>query len=116
MRSFWLRSLVILLTLTLVSGNAHAELYLSSIQHEPCPEALDHHSGTHSTDRQHHKAADPACCCDCLGCVLALNLTPDLSFGPAFLAGTVRYGDENSILAGRALVPEPDPPRPSTLT
>jgi len=116
MRSFWLRSLVILLTLTLVSGNAHAKLYLSSIQHEPCPEALDHHSGTHS-DRQHPKAADPACCCDCLGCVVALNLTPDLtSFLAAFPAGTVRYRDENSILAGRTLVPEPDPPRHSALT
>lgn len=119
MRSLWLRSLVVLLSLALVSGNAHAHLHLAAAHHEPCPESLaHHHAGTNSPDQgQPRKAVDLACCCDCLGCTSAINLTHDLTSGvPAFGAGAVRYGDEDSVLAGRVLLPEPDPPRPGTLT
>jgi hypothetical protein len=117
MRSLWLRYLIVLLSLALVGGNAHAELHFGAASRQPRPEALDHHAGSDSSHHQHRKAADPACCCDCLGCVSGVNLTPDLtSFLPAFLAGTVRYGDANPVLAGRALLPERDPPRPSALT
>jgi hypothetical protein len=115
MRFSWLRCLVVLLSLALVGGNAHAELHRGAAPQQPCPEALDHQAGPDSPHHQHRKAADLACCCACLGCVSAVNLTPD-SFLPAFLTGVVRYGDENSVLAGRALLPEPDPPRPSALT
>ena len=117
MRRLWLRCSVVLLSLALVSGNAHAEMHLGSTHHEPCPEALDHHAGTDSPHHhQHPKAAESGCCCDCLGCVSAINLAPDLtSFLPAFPTGAIRYGDAHSALASRALVPEPDPPRPITL-
>jgi hypothetical protein len=119
MRSLPLRCLVVLLSLALVSGNAHARLHVAAAHHEPCPESLDHHhAGTNSSHQgQPRKAVDPACCCDCLGCPSAINLTHELTSAvPAFGAGAVRYGHEDSILAGRVLLPEPDPPRPGTLT
>jgi hypothetical protein len=118
MRFVFLRSLVLLLTLAIVSGNAHAQLHPGAAHHEPCPETGDHHhAGTNAPHQRHHNAADSGCCCDCFGCVSAVSLTLDrTSFVPVFLADTVRYGDEHPILAGRGLRPDPDPPRTSALT
>jgi hypothetical protein len=113
MRSLPLRCLILVLALALVSGNTHAELHLGALHPEPCPEAHDHR---HGTPAPHHRAkhAHDACCCDCLGCVPTLSLTPDLVAMPvSFSAAVIRYRDEPSFLAGRALVPDPGPPRPS---
>jgi hypothetical protein len=118
MRFIFLRFLVLLLMLAFVSGNAHAQLHADGAHHEPCPEIGGHHrAGTNSSHPGQHNAADSGCCCDCFGCTSALTVTPALmSSVPVFFAAPVRYGDDNSILAGRALRPDPDPPRPSALT
>jgi hypothetical protein len=115
MRFLALRCLALLLSLALISGNAHAELHLGAAPHEPCPAELGHAHG----DASHHRHDEDrgACCCDCLGCVSAIQLTPDLtSFLPAFLASAVLYGEAGSLLAGMTLRPEPGPPRPGTLS
>ena len=113
MRSLPLRCLMVLLSLALVSSNARAELHLGAVHHQPCPEKIGHTYGKVSHHR--HNNADHACCCDCLGCVSVINLTPDLSnFLPAFPAAVIRYREEPLFLAGRVLLPQPDPPRPSS--
>jgi hypothetical protein len=105
-----------LLALALVSGNAHAELHLNAVPHDPCPAALGHAHG-HPTQDHHQDRTDHNCCCDCLGCASAIELTPDLtSFLPVFLASSVLYGEENARLAGQVLRPEPGPPRPGSLS
>jgi hypothetical protein len=114
MRCFAVRCLVLLLSLALISGNAHAELRLDTKPHEPCPAELGH---DHSGAAHHHSKADHVgCCCDCLGCVSAIELTPDLtSFQPVFFA-VVFYGDTGPFLVGQVLRPEPGPPRTSALS
>jgi hypothetical protein len=80
---------------------------------EPCPKEHSHHAGE-TSPRHHHHDAGLACCCDCLGCVSAVSLTPDLaSVGAAVFGTTIRYTDTARFLPGRVLLPEPDPPRPS---
>jgi len=119
MRSLLLRCLVVLLTLALANGNAHAALHMGNAHFEPCPEEHAHH---HSGTASHHHQIPPhhdkglACCCDCLGCSSAVYLAPDLSITPAGLPGRVHYDALNVILSSRALLPEPDPPRPGTLS
>lgn len=117
MRSLWHTCLVILLSLAIVSGNAHAELHLLGVHYDSSAETLVREAQPNSPHQEHRQGIDPACCCDCLGCVSAINLTPDLTASlPVFLAAVVRYGEEDSIIAGRVLLPEPDPPRPSLLS
>ena len=57
-----------------------------------------------------------ACCCDCLGCTSAAYLAPELSSASAELPARVYYDALTLLLSGRALLPEPDPPRPGTLS
>jgi len=38
MRSSWIKPLLVLLSLALVNGNAHAALHLGVAHSEPCPE------------------------------------------------------------------------------
>ena len=115
-RSLLLRCLVVVLSLALASGNAHAALHVGAGHIEPCPEEHAHHSGqtSHHHQRQHDKGF--ACCCDCLGCTSAAYIAPDLSITPAELPGHVHYDALTASLRGRALLPEPDPPRPGTLS
>ena len=56
-----------------------------------------------------------ACCCDCLGCTSAAYPAPELSSVPAELPARVHYEALTLLLSGRALLPEPDPPRPGPL-
>ena len=114
MRSLWINCLVILLSLPLVSGNAHAGLHPGGGHAGHHPEKHDHAGGKPS-HHHHHPAADPACCCDCLGCASAANLTPELAVAPTNFPAAVHYEAREVLLAGRALLPEPDPPRPTTL-
>src|SRR5438128_1279019 len=116
MRSLWVRCLVVLLTVALASGNAHAALHIGGAHPEPCPERRAHHTGKTSPDHQHRHDNGLACCCDCLGCTSAVYLPPELSVTPAGLAAQVHYDALTASLSGRALLPELDPPRPGALT
>jgi hypothetical protein len=114
-RSLVLRCLIVLLSLALVSGNAHAALHLGAAHSEPCPEEDAHHTGKTSPHHQHRHDKDLACCCDCLGCSSAVYLTPELSVTPAELPTKIHYDALTASLPGRTLLPEPDPPRPGAL-
>jgi hypothetical protein len=112
-RSLILRCLVVLLSLALAGGNAHAALHLDAAHSEPCPE--EHAQDRGNTEPQHQHDKKMACCCDCLGCTSAAYLAPELSSAPAELAARVHYDALTLLLSGRALLPEPDPPRPAAL-
>ena len=115
-RSLLLRCLVVLLSLALASGNAHAALHLGDAHAEPCPEEHAHHSGQTSPHHQHQHDKGLACCCDCLGCSSAVYLPPGLSITPAELPAKIHYDALTASLSGRTLLPEPDPPRRGPLS
>ncbi len=116
MRSLVFRCLIVLLSLALVGGNAHAQLHAGNPPHDQrCPETHGHAHG----DASHHPddKSNPGCCCDSLGCFWAINQTPDLSSsGPAFYGALIRFGDKTSFRPGRAFPPELGPPRSGTLS
>jgi hypothetical protein len=114
-RSLLLRCLVLLLSLALVSGNAHAALHLGSAHHEPCPEEHVHQYGKTSPHRHRHDHG-LACCCDCLGCSSAVYVAPVFGITPAELTVQAHYDALIASLCGRALRPDPGPPRPGTLS
>ena len=115
-RSLLLRCLVVLLSLALASGNAHATLHLGDAHSEPCPEEHAHHTGKTLPHHQHQHDKGLACCCDCLGCSSTVYLPPELSITPAELPAKIHYDALAASLSGRTLLPEPDPPRPGTLS
>jgi hypothetical protein len=108
-RPFLLRCLIVLLSLALASGNAHAAFHLDAAHHDPCPEEHAHHHG--KTEHQHRQGTALGCCCDCLGCSAAVYLSPPLAVTPADLAARVYYDALTASLSGRALRPDPDPPK-----
>jgi hypothetical protein len=112
-RSSFIHCLVMLLSLALANGNAHAALHVDPAHSEPCPEEHAHHRG--KTEPQHQHDKKMVCCCDCLGCTSAAYLAPELSSDPAELLARVHYDALTLLLSGRALLPEPDPPRPGPL-
>jgi hypothetical protein len=117
MRTLFTRCLVLLISLALVSGNAHAALHLNGAHADPCPEEHTHHTGKTSAPAHEHQHDNGlACCCDCLGCAAAAYLAPELNVTPAEIRGQVYYNTLTAMLPGRALLPEPDPPRPGTLS
>jgi hypothetical protein len=116
MRSLLFRCLVLVLSLALVSGNAHAALHLGGAHTEPCPEEHAHHTGTTSPDHQHQHDHGIACCCDCLGCTSAAYLSPQLATARAEIGAQINYDLQTAPLAGLTLLPEPGPPRPGTLS
>jgi hypothetical protein len=121
MRSFLVRCLVVLLSLALASGNAHAALHLDRAHGDPCPAEHSHQSEMPSSHRhhdqqEHHHHDGLACCCDCLGCSSAVWLAPELAVTPAGLPARVEYDERAAPLSGRALLPEPHPPRRGTLS
>jgi hypothetical protein len=113
MRSVFARCLILILSLALVGGNAHAALHVEAAHTAPCPEERAHHPGK---TEPHQHDTKMVCCCDCLGCTSAAYLAPELSSAPAELATRVHYDADTFLLCGRALRPEPDPPRPATLS
>jgi hypothetical protein len=115
-RSLLLRCIVLLLSLALASGNAHAALHLDAAHHYPCPEEHAHHHGKTGPQHQHRHDKGLACCCDCLGCSAAVYLLPPLAMTPADFAARVHYDALTASLSGRALRPDPDPPRRSSLS
>ena len=114
MGSLLVRCLVVVLTLALVHGNAHAALHLGSAQPEPCPHEHADHDGRLSPHHRHQPNKGFACCCDCLGCTSAAYLPPELGVTPAELPGRVHYDAFTASLSSRTLLPEPGPPRPGT--
>jgi|SRR6516164_4245794 len=116
MRSLLVRCLVLLLALALANGNAHAALHLTAAHSEPCPEEHVHHTETTPPDHQHRHDHGIACCCDCLGCISAAYLPPQLAIAPAELGAQIHYDALTASLSDRALLPEPAPPRPGTLS
>jgi hypothetical protein len=118
MRSLLSRCLVVLLFLALANGNAHAALHLGAAHAAPCPEGHVHHDGKTSPHHHHQQQHDKglACCCDCLDCSGAAYISPDLSITPAGLPARIHYDAPTGFLSGRTLLPEPDPPRPGTLS
>ena len=116
MQFLWIRCLVVLLSLALVCGNAHAALHLAGAHAEPCPEEHAHRTGKTSPHPHHQRSEALACCCDCLGCTSAAYLPPERGITLAELPARVHYGAFTAALSGRALLPEPGPPRPSTVS
>jgi len=116
MRSLLFRCLVLVLSLALVSGNAHAALHLGGAHPGPCPEEHVHQTGTTSPDHQHRDHHGIACCCDCLGCTSAAYLPPQLAIARAEIGAQIHYDELSASFAGLALLPEPGPPRPGTLS
>jgi hypothetical protein len=112
MRSLLARCLILILSLALVGGNAHAALHVDTAHSQPCSHDHAHHHGK----TQHQHDTKLTCCCDCLGCTSAAYLAPDPSGIPAELAASVRYDADTLLLPGLARLPEPDPPRPATLS
>jgi hypothetical protein len=114
MRSLLTRCLVLVLSLALVSGNAHAALHLGGAHPEPCPEEHVHQTGTTSPAHQHRDHHGLTCCCDCLGCTSAAYFPPQLAIARAEIGAQIHYDLLTASLAGLALLPEPGPPRPGT--
>jgi hypothetical protein len=113
-RSPLVRFLVVVLALALANGNAHAVLHLGAAHSEPCPDEHAHHDGRTSPYHQHQPDKHFACCCDCVGS--AAYLPPGLNTNPTGLASQINYDAFAASLSGRVLLPEPDPPRPGTLS
>jgi hypothetical protein len=116
MQSFLARCLILILSLALISGNAHAALHWGGAHAEPCPEEHVHHSGKTSPHHEHKHDNGLACCCDCLDCTSGAYLSPGNCISPAELSAQGHYDALTASLSGRVLLPEPDPPRPSTLS
>jgi hypothetical protein len=112
MQSLLARCLILILSLALVGGNAHAALHVDAPHSQPCSDDHAHHHGK----TQHQHDTKMMCCCDCLGCTSAAYLAPDPGSTRAEFAARVRYDADTLLLPGRALPPEPDPPRPATLS
>ncbi|MDB5406654.1 MAG: hypothetical protein JWL84_1566 [Rhodospirillales bacterium] len=108
-----LRCLIVLLTLTLISGNAHAWLHMGAEAAEQNCQDEQNEAGGEAPYDHHRHDADLGCCCDCLGCISVVNSVPAFSSTPAVVAVSIRYDDQIESLSGRVLLPEPDPPRTS---
>jgi len=117
MRLILVRCLVALLVFALVGGNAHARLHQTSPE-QPATHTHDHHGLAGQSDqRRPNQDSGLRCCCDCLGCVSAFNLTSELgSVAPVIFGTIVQFAVQGAVLHGRGLLPEPKPPRPIALT
>jgi hypothetical protein len=110
------RSLIMLLSSALATGNAHAALHSTAARTEPCSEEHAHHTGETPPDHRRQHGKGLACCCDCLGCTFATYNAPELRIVRAKQPMHVDYDGSNASLSGRVLRPEPDPPRPGPLS
>ena len=112
-RSLLLRCLIVLLSLALVSGNAHAALHLDAAHGRPCPEEHGHRGGNTKPLHEHPHDKGLACCCDCLGCTASAYLAPALGVTPIYLPARIHYDALDAFLSSRAPQPDPDPPDPA---
>jgi len=102
-RSLHFRCLIVLLSLALASGNAHAALHLDAAHGQPCPEEHAHHSGKTSPHHQHRHDKGLACCCDCLGCSSAVYIPPDPGDTATEFTARIHYDAFSASLSGRTL-------------
>ena len=116
MRSFLVRCWVVLLALAMIGGAARPPLHLDAPGHPPAGEHL-HYTGTSPHDDRPQDSAS-RCCCDQLGCVTGAYTVPTYSgvVTPVVFSHVVAYTAKTELLPGRVLLPEPEPPRPDTLT
>src|SRR5438046_2447192 len=86
-----------------------------------CPELKDaspaahhHHGGKHHQphDKSGKTAGECLKCCVGACLVVAPLPTPNAGFGPAFEGTPVLYWAGTPAISGRALTPDPGPPRP----
>lgn len=113
-RFLLLRYLIVLLSLALASGNAHAALHLGHVHSEPCPQEHAQHSG--KTSHQHQPDKGLACCCDCLGCSSVVYLPRELSITPAGLAAKIGSPDKLRLPLGPDASARSRSPRLSALS
>jgi hypothetical protein len=111
-----IRCLAVLLSLALANGNAHAALHSGAAHSEPCPQSHAHHGGHAPPHHQHQSDNGGACCCDCLGCGAGAQVPTELAATPIEFASRIRFDALTAALSSRAVPPEPDPPRPGTLS
>ncbi|MGE5269618.1 MAG: hypothetical protein ACM3JG_08105, partial [Thiohalocapsa sp.] len=116
MRGWWVRVFVVLLALALIGGNnAHLEAH---------PVIASDHDCAGAAAQPHESSADSAAkragcarCCDCLGCVSSMNLSPPLgAIDVRFPVEAIRFAASASFRPGRSLLPDPPPPRPGALS
>src|SRR6266852_4068931 len=91
MQSWFARCLIMLLSLALVNGTAHAPLHFGGVHSEPCPEEHVHDTGTTSPHHRHRHDNRLACCCDCLGCSSAAYIAPVLGIARVQLPARVHH-------------------------
>jgi hypothetical protein len=107
---------VLIVSLALTNGNGHAASHLGAAHSEPCPEGHAHHHWPASSDHQQQPGKHFGCCCDCLGCSSPTYLPAGLGAGPVEFISQIRFEALIASLSSRAVLPEPDPPRPGTLS
>jgi hypothetical protein len=117
MRRLRFKFLGILLVISMIAGNAHAW----HGHHATASALLDHCQGEqhHGGAAHHHhdrQVIDSDCCCDCLGCTPATVPIPDLFSGPSEPIALVRYALNVPPLSQRTPLPDPDPPKRSSLS
>jgi hypothetical protein len=119
MRGLLPKIVALLLSFTLVSGNALAEVQMFG----SClgPHAHAHRQGAGAThahnDNDGHHKGDLCCCCGDGACCLSAALIS--AQGVAQRMPTLRLPQALAsvpVLSGRNLVPDPDPPRPLMLS
>jgi hypothetical protein len=117
MWSVCLRCLVLIVSLALASGNAHAGLNTDDVHSGRQQQVLHHRPAAHSDHptSEHEQSKGGGCCCDCLGCTAAADVIPALVLTPLQSGVSIRLERHTAFPAGRALGPELDPPRPSAL-
>ena len=114
MRRLRLKFLSILLAISLIAGNAHARHGHSATLPVPDHCQGDQHRDGTAHDRHNQQVNDSDCCCDCLGCSSATMPMHDLLAEPSEPIALVRYALNVSPLSERTLLPDPDPPKPTT--
>lgn len=81
---------------------------------ESCPDADGAARAGHHHRHGHPSTDCAACCSDCLSC--AVLAQPDSGVALNGFLAVQSYNRVGSILFGRSLQPEPDPPRPIALS
>ena len=104
MRFSWLKWMLVVASLFVASGNAHAfSDHAGPKAAEPC--AAHHHTHHHDD-----------CCCSCVSCPASL-VAPFEASAPSRIAYDLHLTPSLApVLANRTLPPELDPPRPSALS